>query len=104
VNNQTTYSSEVRERAVRMVQEHSKEYLSLWATVKSLAPRFGYVPLTLNEWVKRSQFGADERAGVSSEEAKRLKELERENKDLCRANEILRTASVFLPWRSSTAS
>ena len=78
-----------------MVQEHSKDYSSLWAIVKSLAPKFGYVPQTLNEWVKRSQIGADERAGVTSEEAERLKALERENKELRRANEILRTASAF---------
>ena len=95
MKNQTTYSPEVRERAVRMVQEHREDYPSLWATVESLAPKFGCVPQTLHEWVKRSQADAGERAGVTSEEAEELKALKRENKELRRANEILRTASAF---------
>ena len=88
-------SSEVCERTVRMVREHRKDYPSLWATVESLAPKSGCVPQTLNEWVKRSQIDAGERVGITSKQAERIKALERENKELRRANEILRTASAF---------
>ena len=95
MKNQITYSTEVRERAVRMVQEHRKDYRSLWATVQSLAPKFGCVPQTLYEWVKRAEIDTGDRAGTTSEEAERIKALERENKELRRANEILRTASAF---------
>ena len=86
---------EVRERAVRMVQEHRSDYPSLWAAIESIAPKIGCVPQTLNEWVKRD--------GVTTAEAQRVKELERENKELRRANEILKLASAFFPRRRSTA-
>ena len=78
-----------------MVQEHRKDYRSLWATAQSLAEKSGCVPQTLYEWVKRAEIDAGERAGTTSEEADRIKALERENKELRRANEILRTASAF---------
>jgi transposase len=89
------FSPEVRERAVRMVQEHRGEYPSLWATIESIAPKIGCVPQTLNEWVKRDEIDAGARAGVTTLDMQRLKELERENKELRRANEILKTASAF---------
>ena len=89
------FSPEVRERAVRMVQEHKGEYPSLWAAVESIAPKIGCVPQTLNEWVKRDEIDAGARAGVTTLDMQRLKELERENKELRRANEILKTASAF---------
>lgn len=89
------FSPEVRERAVRMVQEHRGEYPSLWAAVESIAPKIGCVPQTLLEWVKRAEVGAGARPGTTTAEAQRIKELERENKELRRANEILRTASAF---------
>ena len=92
---QNTYFPEVRERAVRMVEEHRQDYPSLWATIESLAPKFGCVPQTLYEWIKRAQIEAGERPETATEEAERLKALERENKELRRANEILRTASAF---------
>jgi transposase-like protein len=95
MNNQYKFSPEVRERAVRMVEEHRKDYPSLWATIESIAPKVGCVPQTLNEWVKRAQIDSGERPGTTTAEAQRLKELERENKELRRANEILRTASAF---------
>jgi len=95
MKNQTAYSPELRERAVRMVQEHRADHASLWATVESIAPKFGCVPQTLYEWVKRSQIDAGQRVGVPSDVVERLKALERENKELRRANEILRTASAF---------
>ena len=89
------YSPEVRERAVRMVQEHRGEYPSLWATVESIAPKIGCVPQTLLDWVKRTEIDAGSRLGTTTAEAQRIKDLERENKELRRANDILRTASAF---------
>jgi transposase len=89
------FSPEVRERAVRMVQEHRGEYPSLWAAIESIAPKIGCVPQTLLDWVKQSEVDAGARGGVSTAEAKRVKELEREVKELRRANEILKLASAF---------
>jgi transposase len=89
------FSPEVRERAVRMVREHRGDYPSLWATIESLAPKIGCVPQTLNEWVKRDEIDNGTRAGVTTTELQRLKELERENKELRKANEILKLASAF---------
>lgn len=89
------FSPEVRERAVRLVQEHRGEYPSLWAVVESIAPKIGCVPQTLLDWVKRSEIDSGQRDGLTSSERDRLKQLERENKELRRANEILKTASAF---------
>ena len=89
------FSPEVREWAVRMVQEHRGEYPSLWAAIESIAPKIGCVPQTLNEWVKRVEVDAGMRDGVTTAEAQRVKELKRENKELRRANEILKLASAF---------
>ncbi len=91
----TKFSPEVRERAVRMVQEHRGEYPSLWAAIESIAPKIGCVPQTLNEWVKRVEVDSGQREGVSTSERERIKALEREVKELRRANEILKTASAF---------
>jgi len=95
MNKSNKFSPEVRERAVRMVQEHRGEYPSLWAAVESIAPKIGCVPQTLLEWVKRSEVDAGARPGMATTEMQRIKDLERENKELRRANEILRTASAF---------
>ena len=89
------FSPEVRERAVRMVLEHRGQYPSLWAAIESIAPKIGCVPQTLNEWVKHHQIDTGARDGISTSELQRLKELERENKELRRANEILKLASAF---------
>ena len=89
------FSPEVRERAVRMVREHRGEYPSLWAAIESIAPKIGCVPQTLHEWVKRVEVDSGVRAGVTTSEAKRVKDLEREVKELRRANEILKLASAF---------
>jgi len=89
------YSPEVRERAVRMVQEHRGEYPSLWAAIESIAPKIGCVPQTLHEWVRKHEVDTGMRDGVTSDERERLKALERENKELRRANEILKLASAF---------
>jgi transposase len=95
MNKSNKFSPEVRERAARMVQEHRGEYPSLWAAVESMAPKIGCVPQTLLEWVKRSEVDAGAGGGVSTAEARRVKELEREVKELRRANEILKLASAF---------
>ena len=95
MNKSNKFSPEVRERAVRMVQEHRGEYPSLWAVVESIAPKIGCVPQTLLEWVKRQEVDAGVRDGVTTTEAQRVKELEREVKELRRANEILKLASAF---------
>ena len=89
------FSPEVRERAVRMVQEHRGEYPSLWAAIESIGPKIGCVPQTLNEWVKRDEVDNGVREGVTTSESQRMKELEREVKELRRANEILKLASAF---------
>ena len=90
------YSPEVRERAVRMVQEHRKDYASQWAAIESIAPKIGCSPQTLHDWIKKHEIDTGLRDGVTSEERERIKTLERENKELRRANEILKLASVFL--------
>ena len=89
------FSPEVRERAVRMVLEHRGQYPSLWAAIESIAPKIGCVPQTLNEWVKRHQIDTGAKDGITTTELQRLKELERENKELRKANEILKLASAF---------
>ena len=96
MNKSNKFSPEVRERAVRLVQEHRGEYPSLWAAVESIAPKIGCVPQTLLGWVQRDEIDTGARPGVTSSEAQRVKELERENKELRRANEILKLASAFL--------
>ena len=89
------FSPEVRERAVRLVHAHRGEYPSLWAAVESIAPKIGCVPQTLLDWVKQADVDSGARPGVSTADAQRIKELEREVKELRRANEILKVASAF---------
>ena len=89
------FSPEVRERAVRMVQEQRGEYPSLWAAIESIAPKIGCVPQTLHEWVKKAEVDSGQRPGTTTADALRIKELEREVKELRRANDILKTASAF---------
>ena len=95
MNKSNKFSPEVRQRAVRMVQEQRGEYPSLWAAVESIAPKIGCVSQTLLEWVKRQEVDAGVRGGVTTNEAQRVKDLEREVKELRRANEILKLASAF---------
>jgi transposase len=95
MNKSNKFSPEVRERAVRMVQEHRGEYPSLWLAVESIAPKIGCVPQMLLTWVKRSEIDAGVREGTTTADAQRMKELEREVKELRRANEILKVASAF---------
>ena len=95
MNKSNRFSPEVRERAVRLVQEHRGEHPSLWAAIESIAPKIGCVPQTLHEWVRKHEIDTGMRDGVTTDERERLKALERENKELRRANEILKTASAF---------
>jgi transposase len=95
MNKSNKFSPEVRERAIRLVQEHRGEYPSLWAAVESIAPKIGCVPQTLLDWVKRDEVDNGQRDGQSTSERERIKALEREVKELRRANEILKTASAF---------
>ena len=95
MNKSNKFSPEVRERAVRLVQEHRGEYSSLWAAVESIAPKIGCVPQTLLDWVKRAEVDNGMRDGVSTSERERILALEREVKELRRANEILKLASAF---------
>lgn len=90
-----SYSPEVRERAVRMVMEHRDDYPSEWAAIESIAPKIGCVPQTLHGWVRRQQTDAGVIPGPTTEERQRIKDLERENRELRRANEILKLASAF---------
>lgn len=98
------FSPEVRERAVRMVQEHRGEYPSLWAAIEFIAPKIGCLPQTLNEWVKGAEVDAGVREGLTSSEVQRVKKLEREVREPRKANEILKLASAFSPRRSFTAA
>ena len=95
MNKSPKFSPEVRERAVRMVQEHREEYPSLWAAVQSLAPKIGCVPHTLYEWMRKHEIDSGVHQGTTTADKDRLKELERENRELRKANEILKLASAF---------
>jgi transposase len=89
------YSPETRERAVRLVLEHVEEYSSQWAAIESIAEKIGCTPQTLRTWVLQTERDAGRRPGLSRDERERLKDLERENRELRRANEILRKASAY---------
>ncbi len=95
MNRNKRYSPEVRERAVRLLFEHQGEYNSEWAALKSIASKVGCTAETLRKWVRRSEIDQGKRAGVTSSERERMLELERENRELKQANEILRKASAF---------
>jgi len=89
------YPREVRERAVRMVFEHRDEYESEWAAICSIAEKFGMTSETLRKWVRRAEIDEGARPGTTTADAERIRELERENRELRRANEILKAASAF---------
>jgi len=89
------FSPEVRERAVRMVHEHQAEHESQWAAIVSIAEKIGCAAETLRKWVRQAERDTGKRPGLTTDERERLKQLERENRELKRANEILRKASAF---------
>ena len=95
MNKPKTYSPEVRERAVRMVFDHAPEYPSQWACIQSIAEKIGCSGETLRNWVRLAEQNQGKRAGLTTDERARLKELEREVRELKRANEILRKASAY---------
>jgi transposase-like protein len=89
------FSPEVRTRAVRMVLDHEGEHASRWAAVVSIAAKIGCTPQTLNEWVKKAEVDRGRKPGLTTDMATKLKALERENRELRQANEILRKASAY---------
>jgi len=95
MNTTTRYSPEIRERAVRMVFEHQAEYDSQWAAMNSIAGKIGCTAETLRKWVRQAERDQGLREGLTNSDRERLKTLERENRELKRANEILRKASAF---------
>ena len=91
----TRYSPEVKERAVRLVFEHEQEYSSQWSAMQSIAGKIGCTAETLRRWVRRAETDAGRREGLTTADRERIKALEREVRELRRANEILKTASAF---------
>ena len=91
----TRYPPELRERAMRLVREHRDEHGSEWAAIQSIAGKLGMTPETLRLWLRRDEVDHRQRPGVTSSERERVRELEREVRELRRANEILKAASVF---------
>ena len=89
------YPVEQRERAVRMVLDHLSEYRSVYAACAAIGPKVGVGKDSLRRWVLQAQVDAEQRPGVTTAEQQRIRELERENRDLKEANEILKSASIF---------
>ncbi len=89
------FSEEVRERAVRMVFEHRGEYASEWEAMGSIASKIGCTAETLRKWVRQAEVDGGRRGGLTSDERARMKDLEREVRELRRANEILKKASAY---------
>ncbi len=95
MNTSKRYSPEVRERAVRLVRDAEQAHGSQWAAIQSIAAKIGCTHETLRRWVRQSEKDRGERAGLTSDEKALLKQLQRENRELKQANEILRKASAF---------
>lgn len=95
MSRQNRYSPEVRERAVRLVLEHQGEHESQWAAISSIAAKIGCTTEALRRWVRQAEQDQGKRPGLTTSDRERLKQLERENLELKRANEILRKASAY---------
>jgi transposase len=95
--NKTTnkYSPEVRERAVRMVLDNQGQHDSRWSAILSISAKIGCAAQTLYEWVKKVEIDTGQRGGITTEQAEKMKALERENRELKQANEILRKAPAY---------
>jgi len=89
------YSPEVKERAVRMVLEHQEDYESQWGAIRSIAEKIDCSPETLRNWLRKAERDGGKRPGLTTDERQRMKDLERENFELRRANEILKKASAY---------
>jgi transposase-like protein len=92
---QRRFSPEVRERAVRLVQQHQGDHPSEWAAITSIAAKIGCTAETLRSWLRQAERNSGQRAGMTSDDRDRLRALERENRELRQANEILRKASAY---------
>jgi len=92
---QRRFSPEVRERAVRLVQQHQGDHPSDWAAITSIAAKIGCTAETLRSWLRQAERNSGQRAGMTSDDRDRLRALERENRELRQANEILRKASAY---------
>lgn len=95
MNTTKRYSLELRERAVRMALEHEREHQSQWGAIQSISGKIGCTAETLRRWVRQAESDSGRRAGLTTDDRSRLKELEQENRELKRANEILRKASAY---------
>ena len=95
MNRRPGYSPEVRERAVRLLLTSEHEHSSRWAAIQSIASKIGCTPQTLRTWVNKMEVDSGSKAGVTSDHSEQMKALERENRELKRANEILRKAAAF---------
>src|SRR3954451_3646708 len=102
MNRTSKYPAELRERAIRMVREHRGEHASEWAAIVSIAGKLGVAaPETLRKWVRRAEGDGGHRPGVTTAESERVRQLERENRELRRANEILKAATAFFACMST---
>jgi len=95
MNTTKRYTPKFRERAVRLVEEHQKDGKSEWSAMQAISQKLGCTPKSLRRWVRQAQRDGGTRAGLSSDDRARLKQLKKENRELKRANDILRTASAY---------